>query len=208
MKKVLFFVLITLTLSTQAQNIQILLNTDINFVTFELYKPLKTGPIYYFTDFKIDNNGYFETYSEISKYWNIKDIFAITIQGNAGLNKDFQIKPVYLGGLSKTFIFNDNFTLTSDFLYHYQTELITDAEKSWGHSGFQVTISFCNDLKKFQMSGYCDYWNVTYYIFEPQIWYKLFKQLYIGAEGRISNYSILDNYQTYIMAGIKWNLEQ
>ena len=196
-------------LTLNAQNIQVLngISSDkdyVNFATFEIYKPLTHGPLYYFTDFKMSKDGYFESYSEISKYWYIsKKGLSATVQYNAGLNKDYHIKPVYLAGLSKEFTPGNNFILSFDILYRYQTEIILDNEMK---NGFQIIMNFSKTLNKFQISGYCDYWNINYFIFEPQIWYKIFNNIHIGVEGRLSNYTLLDNYEKYAMIGIKWDI--
>jgi hypothetical protein len=194
----------------KAQNIQILngFSSDrsyTNFATLELYKDLKGGPLYYFTDFKMSKNGYFEAYTEISKYWYItRNKLAITAQYNAGLNKDFQIQPTYLVGLSKAFVIKKTFNIQFDVMYRYQKELIVDDE--W-HNGYQITTTFGIDMKKGEILGYTDFWNTGYFILEPQGWYKATKNVYIGLEYRVSNYSPLESYQKYIMLGIKWNLE-
>ena len=201
--------LVAMGLSAMSQNIQLIggMSSDksfVNWATFELYKPLEKGAMYYFTDFKIDQNGYFEAYTEISKYWNIGDIGAVTAQFNAGLNKDFQILPVYLAGVSKLWEIGGEFILSVDLLYRYQQELILDDE--WDH-GYQVTVIYLRDWDKFQISGYCDFWNNKYVVFEPQAWWKAFDRVWFGAELRLSNYTLLENYTNYAMAGIKWNLE-
>lgn len=210
MKKFITAILIiTLSTALSGQNIQVLngLSSNksyVNWATFELYKTLPQGPLYYFTDFKMSRNGYWESYSEISKYWQISNKgFNLTIQYNTGLNRDFLIKPTYLIGLSKEFVIQDDFIVSIDVLYRYQTELITDKEY---HHGYQTTLIFSKTFDKLQLSGYCDYWNIHYFIFEPQIWYPLYKNISIGTEIRISNYDILDDYTNYLMAGIKWNL--
>lgn len=208
MKKTTFIILlVAINLSAMSQNIQILggLSSDkstVNWATFELYKPLEKGSMYYFTDFKMDKNGYFEAYTEISKYWNAGPI-SLTTQFNAGLNKDFQILPIYLFGIQKLWEIGD-FILSFDVLYRYQQELILDDE--WTH-GYQVTMIYLRDWENFQISGYCDFWNNKYIVFEPQAWWKTFDRVWIGAELRLSNYGLLENYTNYAMLGLKWNLE-
>jgi len=209
MKKTLSVILLVwLSLSAIAQNFQFLgglsPESNVNFATFELYKQLEKGAMYYFTDFKMDKNGYFEAYTEISKYWNVGEIGTVTLQLNVGLNKDFQIQPVYLAGVSKLWEIGGEFILSLDVLYRYQQELILDDE--WNH-GYQLTMIYLRDWDKFQISGYCDFWNNRYVILEPQAWWKTFNRVWVGAELRLSNYDILENYTNYVMLGIKWNLE-
>ncbi|HUU87396.1 MAG TPA: DUF5020 family protein [Candidatus Glassbacteria bacterium] len=208
MKKILFVLsLAFISLSASSQNFQLLggASSDksfVNWATFELYKPLEHGSLYYFTDFKLDKNGYFEAYTEISKYWNAGPI-SLTAQLNAGLNKDFQILPVYLGGVQKLWEVG-NFVISFDALYRYQQELILDNE--WAH-GYQITMIFLQDLEKIQFSGYLDFWNSGYFVFEPQGWWKASNRIWLGLEWRASNYSLLENYTNYVMFGFKWNLE-
>ena len=209
-KLVLSLFLMSSILIVNAQNFQFLkgINPDksnVNFATFELYKPLDHGALYFFTDFKMSKEGFVESYSEISKYWNVGKIGAVTLQYNAGLNKDFQIQPVYLAGVSKLFEFGDApFVLSFDILYRHQKELILENEKA---NGYQITMIFLQDMKRIQLSGYCDYWSGNYYIFEPQGWFKLFERVWIGLEWRASNYNLLEDYENYMMFGVKWNLE-
>lgn len=209
--KTLFTVILILSLTTTiaGQNIQVLNGASddksyVNLATFEIYKPQPHGALYYFTDFKMSTDGYWESYSEISKYWKISNKgFSATVQYNAGLNKDFLIKSVYLTGLSKEFIIDDSFIFSLDLLYRYQTELLLDNE--W-HHGYQTTLIFSKTFSKLQIGGYCDYWNLYYFIFEPQVWYPVFKNIFLGVELRVSNYDILEDYTNYLMAGIKWSL--
>jgi len=210
MKKLIFIFLILLSITiVKAQNIQVLNGilgdgTYGNISTFELYKDLKGGPLYYFTDFKMSKNGYFEAYTEISKYWYFtEDKFSITTQYNAGLNKDYQIQPVYLLGLSKGFIIKGNFNLQFDVMYRYQKELVLDNEQ---HNGYQITTIFSRDWKKAQVSGYLDFWNTKYFIFEPQVWYKVIPNIFLGLEYRASNYYVMEGYDNYVLIGIKWNM--
>jgi hypothetical protein len=208
MKKILFLFLVALSLlPIKAQNIQVLINEKNNLATFEIYKAFDHSSLYYFSDFKFSKNGYDEVYSEISYYQNIKEILLLTAQYNAGLNKDFHIKPIYLTGLSKTFTIWENFNFSFDVLYRYQVELITEPEIDWGNNGFQITTSFSQSYDKVEVSGYCDFWNFQYFIFEPQGWWKFSKRIYAGLEWRVSNYDLLEDYENYVMLGLKFNLE-
>lgn len=209
MKKTIFGILFLCIFGNAfSQNIQILngMNSQkdyVNFVTFELYRPMNHCTIYYFTDFKIDNAGYFEAYTELATYLNVTKSFSLSAQYNAGLNKDFQIQPVYLAGVSNAFTIG-TFNLSVDVLYRFQKELILENE--WKH-GYQITAVFLQDFDKIQISGFCDFWNSGYFIFEPQGWYKFSKRVYAGLEWRASNYSLLGTHENYVMLGFKFNLE-
>jgi hypothetical protein len=232
MKKLITILLLSLVMGvTYGQNFQLLSNGKYHIATAELFKPLEHGHLYYFTDFKMDRNGFHEASTEISDYWDITKDLSLTAQLNEGIsfnettftstmNSDthlgpgFHIYPVYLGGIEKSFTLGKTFNLSFDVLYRYQTFLYIPSEL---HNGYQITAIFIQDLKDIQMSGYCDFWNTKYYIFEPQAWYKAFKRVWFGLEWRASNYQdILDTdvdgnpsgkYANYVMFGIKWNLE-
>lgn len=203
MKSFLIGIFLLCALSLSGQNIQFLTSIERHIATFEIYKTLDKVTLDYFTDFKMSKNGYSEAYSEICVYYNLNNIVSPTIQYNAGLNRDFYIQPVYLLGLSKSFVIKESFNLSFDLMYRYQKELIFENEV---HNGYQLTTKFSQDFDKIQYSGYCDFWNLRYYIFEPQGWYKFSKRFYAGLELRISNYSPMDDYQNYLMLGLKWNI--
>lgn len=215
MKKIVVLLFLFCSLSLSGQNIQFLTNGKLNFATFEIYKPLEHGTFYYFNDFKMSKNGVDESYSEVSGYFNVSKTISITGQYNAGLNKHFTIFPVYLFGVSKSFSIKEQLKLSVDILFRYQNYLYLSKEKQ---KGYQITISFNEDIKKFQICGYCDFWNTKYIIFEPQGWYNVFNNIWIGAECRLSNYTdvlnydsqykFIGNYSNYIMAGLKWNISQ
>jgi hypothetical protein len=231
MKKFLIPILLLCTIAVNGQNFQLLSNGTEHIGTVELFKTLEHGHMYYFTDFKMDKNGFHEAYTEISDYWNITKTISLTAQLNGGLSFNqntftekpplnsnigpgFHIYPVVLGGFEKTFTLGKTFNLAFDVLYRYQAFLYLPGEQQ---NGYQITAIFSQDLKKIQMSGYCDFWNTKYFIFEPQAWYKVFKRVWAGLEWRTSNYDgVLDTdidgnpsgkYANYVMFGIKWNLE-
>jgi Domain of unknown function (DUF5020) len=214
---------------TKAQDFQLLSNGSSHIGTVELFKPLDYGHVYYFTDFKLDRNGIHEAYGKIADYWTITKFISLTAQIESGisfnekafqptatnhLGNGFHLYPVYLGGVSKDFTIGKTFNLTFDVMYRHQTFLYVPTED---HNGYQISMSFSQDMKKIQTSGYCDFWNTKYFMFEPQAWYKLFKRVWVGLEWRVSNYQdVLDTdvngnpsgtYANYVMFGIKWNLE-
>jgi len=201
---------------TQAQNFQFLYGygngEPVNFIISEIYKPLEHGAFYYFTDFKMGFNGYFEAYTEVSKYWNIGQRgFAATAQYNVGLFYDdpdgFRIDPVYLAGFQRAVEYG-GWILSLDVLYRY--------DQFTQQSGAQTTFIFLKEWNKLTLSGYLDVWNSGIYdpeeaatvaVFEPQIFYSISKRFSVGVEGRVSNYTLALPYKDYIMVGIKWNLE-
>lgn len=236
MKKIISILILSLIAGVAvAQNFQVLSGigsdkSSVNFVTAELYKPLEHGLFYGFTDVKLNKNGYFDSYTELFKYWNIgKKGYSVTAQVNAGLfslgDWSVQIRPVYLIGVSKASSVN-KLNLTLDVLYRMDQGFViqdgADVGKKIGN-GIQLTGTFLRDWNHFQISGYCDLWeteNSKYYNknrnslivqFEPQGWWKFSKRVYLGAECRMSNFTDPDlglyNYSTYLMFGIKWNLE-
>lgn len=230
LKKLLVVFFLFTSVALNGQNFQVLkgVGTDksnVNFLTAELFKPLDHGKFYGFTDLKLNKNGYFDSYTEVFKYWNIgKKGYSVTGQINAGLftteGTGIQINPVYLVGVSKEALIGD-LVLTLDVLYRMDQGLNLDGQKIG--NGIQLTGTFLRDWDRFQISGYCDLWqteNSEYYNkdrnslivqFEPQAWWKFSKRVYLGLEGRISNFTDPDlglyEYSNYCMVGLKWNLE-
>jgi hypothetical protein len=220
MKKITFVLLLMSFSIINAQNIQFLKGVkDLNFVTIELFKPLEHGRLYYFTDFKMNKSGFLESYTEISKYWNLTKTISLTAQFNGGLNRGFRIYPVFLFGFSKCVSLN-KLDLSLDVLY--RKDRGTDSTNIRIGDGVQLTGTFLRDWGHFQISGYCDLWQTknsekyniknhsVIFIFEPQAWWKFSKRIYLGIEGRLSNFNSalgLDNYAKYVMFGFKWNLE-
>jgi hypothetical protein len=231
MKRIVAILLFSLIVGfTSAQNFQVLngIGSDksyVNFVTAELFKPLDHGKFYGFTDLKLNKNGYFDSYTELFGYLNIgKKGYSITGQVDAGLftveGTGVQIYPVYLLGISKEAVIND-WVLTLDVLYRMDRGLNLEGLKIG--NGAQLTGTFLKDGKHLQFSGYCDLYqteNSQYYNknrqslivqFEPQLWWKFSKRVFLGVEGRISNFTDPDlglyNYSSYAMVGLKFNLE-
>jgi hypothetical protein len=231
MKRLLFLLLFSfIGITLQAQNIQLLngVGSDksyVNFLTFELYKPLEHGTFYGFTDLKLNKEGYFDSYTEIFKYWNIgKKGLSVTGQINAGLftteGTAVQISPVYLVGFSKATTIDD-LNLTIDVLYRMDHG--KNLEGLTIGNGVQLTGTFLRDWDRFQISGYCDLYqtknsgcynknqNSLIVQFEPQAWWKFSKRVYLGIEGRVSNFNDpnlgLYTHSSYCMMGFKWNLE-
>jgi len=216
-KLLVVFFLFGIVSTANGQNLQFLYGygnqKSVNIVTAEVYKPLDCGPLYYFTDFKFDNlGGNYEVYTEISKYWALgKTNTSLTAQYNVGIGSDgeyaIHIDPVYLLGISKAVKINE-FNLSLDVLYRI--------DKFTQSDGVQLTFIFSRYWDKLQLSGYCDLWNsgvydinsdATVVLFEPQVFYLISKRFSVGVEGRLSNYTLLAPYDNYIMAGLKWNLE-
>lgn len=231
MKKLLFIFLFSCFIGiTQAQNFQVLngVGSDksyVNFLTAELYKPLEHGTFYGFTDLKLDKNGYFDSYTELFAYINLnKKGLSVTGQVDAGLftveGTGVQIYPVYLVGISKAGTLG-KWNLTLDVLYRMDQGLNLEGVKIG--NGAQLTGTFLRDGKYLQFSGYCDLYqteNSEYYNknrnslivqFEPQLWWKFSNRVYLGIEGRVSNFTDPDlglyNYSSYAMIGLKFNLE-
>lgn len=230
MKRLLFLLLFSCFGITQAQNFQLLSGigsdkSSVNFLTAELYKPLEHGTFYGFTDLKLNKNGYFDSYTEVFKYWNIGEKgYSFTGQINAGLftteGTGIQINPVYLVGLSKAQNIG-KWNLTLDVLYRMDYGLNLEGVKIG--NGPQLTGTFLRDGNHFQFLGYCDLWqtenskaynknqNGLIVQFESQAWWKFSKRVYLGIEGRLSNFNDpnlgLYQYSNYCMIGLKWNLE-
>jgi len=217
MKKLITILLfLCVTSISQAQNFQFFYgygnDQPVNLITLEISKPLEHGTFYYYNDFKMDAGGYFESFTEVSKYWRItKRGLSATVQYNVGIYCDdttsFRIDPVYLAGL-QTSTEVSGWVLSLDVLFRY--------EEFTNSSGVQGTFIFTKQWKDFLLSGYCDVWNsglydpnekATVIVFEPQLFYSISRRFSIGIEGRVSNYTLARPYKDYIMLGLKWDLE-
>lgn len=201
---------------SSAQNIQVLYGygnqQPVNFVTVEMYKTQDHGALYYWTDFKLDWDGYFDSYTEISKYWFItKKGLSATVQYNAGIYADgdqaVRVVPVYLVGLQRSANFGE-WNMSMDLLYRY--------DQFTHQSGVQLTYMYMKEWNKFLFSGYLDVWNSGIYdpeatstvaVFEPQLFYSITKRIAVGIEARVSNYTISLPYKDYVMVGLRWDLE-
>ena len=215
-KLILTMAIIFAAMVSNAQNFQFLYGygngEPVNFITLEIYKPLDGGDFYYFTDFKLNFGGYFESYTEVSKYWKIgKNGYSVTTQYNMGTFVDddlaYRINPVYLGGIQKA-VEIDGWIFTFDLLYRY--------DDYTSQSGVQVTYIYLKEWGNWTLSGYLDVWNSGVYdpeqtatvaVFEPQLFYSFTKRWSVGVEARVSNYTLALPYKDYIMGGLKWNLE-
>ncbi len=214
MKKLVLISLFFLTAGIiHSQDIQFLYGSGkgskVNVVTFEFNPVLKSGPLTFFTDFKMDKDGYSEAYTEISKYWTLnKKGLSFTLGYTAGLGRvdsfGYKILPTYIIGFSK-YVNISGADITCDVTYwlgrsnNHGNQILNTITKDWKH------FQYFSALYLWDHGKYSETNHFTFQ-FEPQAWYKISKSLYIGAEIRISNYELLGTYENYIMGGIKWNL--
>ncbi|MBO8131363.1 MAG: DUF5020 family protein [Candidatus Marinimicrobia bacterium] len=152
-------------------------------------------------------------YYEIARYFLVKggDDLYFTFQYNDGLTNRFSFNPVWLTGLQYKVM-----GLPMDFLF--RKEIGTDGLT------IQLTVVWFYEIKRFNISGYIDIWNTgngypkgrIAFMSEPQFWYKLTPNIYIGGEIEISvnfsgAWSVKREFkegEIFLLPtfGIKWNL--
>lgn len=188
MKKIFLCILFSATLF--AQNLQ--LHYDLgrkHFTsTFEMYVEDRWGYTFWFIDIDYNNpiDGFKNAslaYGEFFRYFHIprsKQLY-FTIQYNDGLTNAFSFNPVWLAGIQIPIL-----NLPCDVLLRKEigTEGLTT----------QLTFVWFYDFEHFEISGYIDIWNTgdgypknkLAFMSEPQFWYKVLPNLYIGGEVEIS----------------------
>ena len=228
MQKIYFPLLILLSLSLSAQNLQ--LHYDFGegrqylTSTLEMFKPDDFGATFWFVD--IDYNDGNSANSAAMAYWEIARYITLpflknspalsklsaTVQYNDGLNTFGGFGSVWLGGVSCP-IDLKVITINTDLLYRH-------AEKQPGN--FQLTLvwfkSFCNE--KLVFTGFMDIWGQENFdgdaggtdaqlvlLSEPQLWFNVSTHLALGGEVEISRnliYAAGDAWKFMPTLGLKW----
>lgn len=219
MKKLIFLSIVLLSLSIQAQNLQ--LHYDFGngrkylTSTLEMFKPDDWGNTFLFVDFNYNANGPTEGYWEIAreiKKWDVP--FAVHVEYNGGLNAlvPLQFNNAYLvGGVYSwnSVDFSRGFSFQA--LYKY-------IQGNVSPNNFQLTgvwyLNFLND--KFSFTGFADFWRErqdfigTKYIFmsEPQLWYNINKSFAVGGEVEIDyNFAGMKGFNAFPTLGLKWTIQ-
>lgn len=191
--------------------------------TVEMFKPDDWGSTFFFVDMNYGeskgNGGgsIAQTYWEIARSFKLKKDFALEprIEYNGGLDKNFSISNAWLVGAQYT-LNNSDFTkiLTLQANYKY---IETPKEGS-----FQITavwgLYFLD--RKLAITGFMDFWKEEHivrndegkerksdfvFLTEPQIWYKVFKNLSLGSEIEISNdFAGNDGFMVNPTLAAKW----
>ncbi len=228
MKKVVFLTVALIVFSVVAKSQNVQLHYDFGkdrkmlTSTVEMFKPDDWGSTFFFVDMNYGekNKGggnIVQTYWEIARSFKVKKdcAFEPRIEYNGGLDKKFSIGNAWLAGAQYTFN-NEDFSkvLTLQANYKY----IPDSETST----FQITgvwgLHFLD--RKLSITGFFDFWKEKHtvwddngkpkdadfvFLSEPQIWYKVFKNLSLGGEIEISsNFAGNDGFMANPTLGAKW----
>ena len=229
-KKLLSMALLAMTISANAQNIQLHYdfgrhlypdqeeNRQSATITLEQFKADKWGSWYYFVDVDLSNKFVEGAYTEISREFNIgKKGFAAHVEYDGGLNRfgSFQ-QAALLGGA-----WNGH---SGDFSKTYSVQLMykrsfKSYEYTSAYNSFQLTgVWGLNFGKSFTFSGFIDFWRgedadghgQLVILSEPQFWYNCNEHLSFGSEIEISNnfiYNTYDDKSFFInpTLAVKWN---
>ncbi len=229
-KKLLSMALLAMTISANAQNIQLHYdfgrhlypdqeeNRQSATITLEQFKADKWGSWYYFVDVDLSNKFVEGAYTEISREFNIgKKGFAAHVEYDGGLNRfgSYQHSAL-LGGA-----WNGH---SADFSKTYSVQLMykryfKSYEYTSAYNSFQLTgVWGLNFGKSFTFSGFIDFWRgedadghgQLVILSEPQFWYNCNEHLSFGSEIEISNnfiYNTYDDKSFFInpTLALKWN---
>lgn len=227
MKKLLMIILLTLSASAFAQNLQLHydMGTDRKYFTstFEMFKPDEYGSTFTFVDFDYNWNGNKSislAYFEIARYVDLKFVkgLSATVQYNDGVignningsPSSIPLGHIWLAGVS--YPVNLGFvTLNTDLLYR----------KDYNSDGpdAQLTVSWFVPFLdgKLNFTGFMDIWSQKakfpgaerqfVLLTEPQLWFNVTKHLAIGSEVEISNNFIYNKSSVQVnpTAAVKWN---
>lgn len=232
MRKVIFALFVFVTISSQAQNLQVMYdfgNGRQNVTsTLEMFKPDKWGDTFFFVDMEFNGGTDKQpslAYMEIArclKFWDgplsahVEYNGGLLLSGAAG----FPINNAYLAGVDYAW-HDKNF---SKFL---NLKVLYKNIQGKNPASFQITgVWNLNFLKnKLTVSGFADFWREdnmnftngsgdviiptnTKFVFltEPQIWYNVNKNLSLGGEIEVaSNFGTVDGLKVCPALGAKWN---
>jgi len=229
-KKLLSMALLAMTISANAQNVQVHYDFGRHLypdqeegrqsvtMTLEQFKADKWGSWFYFVDVDFSNKFVEGAYTEISREFNIgKKGFAAHVEYDGGLNRfgSFQHSAL-LGGA-----WNGH---SADFSKTYSVQLMykryfKSYEYTSAYNSFQLTgVWGLNFGKSFTFSGFIDFWRgedadghgQLVILSEPQFWFNCNEHLSLGGEIEISNnfiYNTYDDKSFFInpTLALKWN---
>lgn len=209
MKQILLlFTVLTLTIATSAQNLQ--LHYDLGegrkyfTSTVEMFRPDKYGSTFFFIDMDYSSdarnvtNGISLAYWEIARAfkWNENQIIQPRVEYNGGVFKldgdDTPFIPIencWLAGVEHTWAsadFSKIFTLQANYKY------IKDKEDA----SFQLTAVWTVNMlnNKLSFLGFADFWKEEMFwgtdfrfLSEPQLWYNFNPHFSAGTEIELSN---------------------
>ena len=207
------FILLSLFSSGWGQNLQVHYDWGHgrHYVTstLEMYRPDDWGWTYWFVDmdYNTPEHAMSLAYWEISRYFNIPHLpgWSWTLQYNDGVDLSYgNLGQVWLAGI------NYQIHLGS---WIFPTEVL--ARKVAGAKGLQwqlTTVWFQRFLQeRVELSGFADFWRDPasgggrlIFISEPQFWYRLTKQLWLGGEVEISHNFVSEHWEFMPTTAFRW----
>ena len=231
MRKVIFALFVFVTLSSQAQNLQVMYDFGSGrqnvTSTLEMFKPDKWGNTFFFVDMEFNGNDGQPSlaYMEIArclKFWD--GPISAHVEYNGGLLlagvAGFPINNAYLAGV-------DYGWNSKDFTKFLNLKLLYKNIQGKNDASFQITgvwnLNFLDN--KLTVSGFADFWREdntnftdasanaiiptsTEFVFmsEPQFWYNLTENLSLGGEIELGvNFGAVDGLKVCPALGAKWN---
>jgi hypothetical protein len=225
MKRVLLlFTLFIITVTTNAQNIQLHydLGEDRKYFTstVEMFKPDKMGSTFFFIDMDYSSdarnvdNGLSLAYWEIARSfkWNERQKFEPRVEYNGGVFKLDGDAPFI--AIENAWLAGGQYTLNSaDFskilTFQVNYKYIQDKE----NASFQLTAVWSLDFMdgKLSLTGFADFWKEEMFwetdfrfLTEPQIWYNFNSHFSIGSEIEMSSNFVRDEFVVSPTLAVKY----
>ncbi len=217
-KPTLFVLLVLFTSKLFSQNLQLhydyAKDREYFTSTLEFYRPDDRGATFWFVDFdynELGNRSASLAYWEIARYFNLslKKGLSATIQFNDGIAPWGRLGHIWLAGLAHPI----NLGAIS-----ISTELLYRSSYLSKGSDAQLTFVYSFDFLggKGHLTGFADIWSeaktkrsnkTIVFLSQPQVWFELLNNIYIGGEARISqNFLPQKGLQLYTTIGVKWKM--
>ena len=234
-KQILSLLLLAMTMTAGAQNIQVHYDFGRNIytgeesnrqkvtITLEQFKADKWGSWYYFVDVDLSSHFTESAYTEISREFNLgkQSPFAAHIEYDGGLSRNGSFQQSALLGAA----YNGH---TEDFSKTWSVQLMykqyfKSYDTSHAYASAQLTgvwgLNFFNN--KLRFSGFIDFWRgekaanghgCLVILSEPQLWYNFNKHFSVGTEMEFSNNFVYntdaESSKTFFWnptLAVKWN---
>ncbi len=226
MKKTLLLLLALSAAGLQAQNFQLhydfrgdenpILDRGYATATLEMFRPDDYGATFWFVDMDFDDpvRGMSLAYWEIARYLSLgkESRWSVTLQYNDGAATFGSLDQVWLGGVSYLLILGD---------WYIPVDLLYRGVRGADGPDVQFTAVWDRTVwdDRLQIAGYLDVWTQDPLVrqdremelavqAEPQLWWHLWEQLWVGGEVEISRYFLpAEGWQCYPTLGMKWDFD-
>ena len=213
------FYLVFLISIVSAQNLQIHydFSQDRSYFTstLEMYRSDEKGATFWFVDF--DYNEPNSTGASLG-YWEIARYFKTTFNKNFSLTLQFNDGVASWGSLGQAWLAGGVYAFSLNKL-NLSTELMYRQLRGSSSADGQLTAVFFVPFLsgRAHFTGFMDIWTQdeigeeakeVIIMSQPQIWYALSENFYIGGETRITkNFLPKKEWQWYSTVGLKWDME-